>query len=50
MAKKVTKPNYRLQNGLTWCLSDPGMGLLERAGLAAALHVSPRSGRTGHKR
>lgn len=32
----------RLENGLTWNLSDPGMGLLERAGLAA-LYMSLRA-------
>ena len=32
----------RLQKGITWNLSDPGMGLLERAGLAA-LYMSLRT-------
>ncbi|MEZ6132514.1 MAG: type I-MYXAN CRISPR-associated Cas8a1/Cmx1 [Planctomycetaceae bacterium] len=32
----------RLRDGLTWRLSDPGMGLLERAGLAA-LYMSLRA-------
>ncbi len=35
-------PVGRLQNGITWNLSDPGMGLLERAGLAA-LYMSLRT-------
>ena len=44
MAKKTVKPKPegRLKQGLTWRLSDPGMGLLERAGLAA-LYMSLRA-------
>jgi len=44
MAKKKMKkqPEHRLKNGLTWNLHDPGMGLFERAGLAA-LYMSLRA-------
>ncbi|QDT32299.1 type I-MYXAN CRISPR-associated Cas8a1/Cmx1 [Thalassoglobus polymorphus] len=44
MAKKKIKkePEHRLKNGLTWNLHDPGMGMLERAGLAA-LYMSLRA-------